>query len=82
MLITVEISMYPFRENYRELIQEFIGKLESFEKLKVTPGPTSTVIVGEYSGVMECITEMIEWSHRKHGRAVFAAKFILGYDPD
>jgi hypothetical protein len=40
------------------------------------------VIVGEYSGVMECITEMIEWSHRKHGRAVFAAKFILGYDPD
>ena len=80
MITTVEISMYPFRENYKDLIQGFIRKLKGYEGLRVTPGPTSTVVVGEYTPIMETLTEMLEWSHGEHGRAVFVAKFILDYD--
>jgi len=82
MIITVEISMYPFRENYRDLIRDFVARLNGYEELRVTTGPTSTVIVGEYERVMESITEILRWSHGEHGRAVFVAKFIPDYEPD
>ena len=53
MIITVEISMYPFQENFQDLIQDFVAKLNGYEELRVTTGPTSTVIVGEYERVMD-----------------------------
>ncbi len=82
MVITVEISMYPFQEKYRDLIQDFVTRLNGYEELSVTRGPTSTVIVGEYECVMECFTEMLRWSHSEQGRAVFVTKFIPDYEPD
>lgn len=82
MVLTVEISMYPFQNTYREMIQEFIRKLSEYEDLRVMPGPTSTVVVGEYTHVMECITEMLSWSYNKHGRSVFVTKFIPDYNPE
>ena len=81
MIVTVEISMYPFQENYRDLIRDFTRKLRDYRDLRVTTGPTSTVVIGEYASVMGCIEEMLPWSYRKHGRSVFVTKFILDYDP-
>ena len=82
MMVTVEISMYPLHANFRELVQDFIKKLEAHRGFSVDPGPTSTVIIGEYRGVMKAITELLEWSHREHGQSVFVTKFILDYEPD
>ncbi|MFH1299786.1 MAG: thiamine-binding protein [Planctomycetota bacterium] len=79
MISTAEISMYPFQENYKALIKEFIGKLQAYSDLRVTPGSTATVIVGDYDRLMECVTEMMRWSHEKQGRAVFIVKFLPGY---
>ncbi|MCB1688514.1 MAG: thiamine-binding protein [Halioglobus sp.] len=80
MIVTVDISMYPLHVNFRELVQDFIAKLESYQHLRVHPGPTSTVIIGEYASVMEAITELLAWSHSEHGQAVFVTKFILDYE--
>ena len=82
MVITVEISMYPFQRDYRDRIQGFVRKLEAQPDLRVTTGPTSTVIVGEHARVMACLTELLPWSYEEHGRSVFVAKFIPDYDPD
>lgn len=82
MVITVEISMYPFQQKYRDLIQDFVKKLRTQTDLRVTAGPTSTVVVGEYARVMACLTELLAWSYEEHGRSVFVAKFIVDYDPD
>jgi uncharacterized protein YqgV (UPF0045/DUF77 family) len=82
MVITVEISMYPFREDYRELIQEFAGRLSGYDELKVTTGPTATVVVGEYATVMGALTEIFQWSYGEQGRAAFVVKFLPGYGPD
>ena len=76
MVTTVELSMYPFRESYRELIKDFIRKLQDYPGLAVTPGPTSTYLVGDYAQVMQCLTDMIGWSYAEHGRAVFVAKIM------
>ena len=78
--MTVELSMYPFHENYRDLIQGFIHKLNDCDGLAITEGPTSTNVVGEYSLVMKSQTDLMAWSHAEHGRAVFVAKFLPGYD--
>ena len=80
MFLSVELSMYPFKENYRDLIRSFVDRLNAYEGLRVTTGPTSTVIVGDYGIVMRCLSETMEWSHREHGRSVFIAKLIPDYD--
>lgn len=82
MMLTAEISMYPFRENYRETIGEFIEKLQEFTDIKFTTTPTSTMVVGEYLAVMQMLTTMLDWSVRTQGRAVFVTKFIPDYSPE
>ncbi len=82
MVVTVELSMYPFATNFHELIQAFIGELQTLEGIRITPGPTSSVLVGDYRVVMECVTEMMHRSYQEHGRSVFVAKILPGYDPD
>lgn len=81
MTTTIELSLYPFQENFRERVRDFIKKLNDFKDLKITTGPTSTVIIGEHARVMDCLREMMEWSCANQGRSVFVAKFILDYDP-
>jgi uncharacterized protein YqgV (UPF0045/DUF77 family) len=78
---TIELSFYPFSDTYRELIQEVIRKLNEYEDLRIIPGPTSSVVVGEHDCVMNCLKEVLEWSFAKHGKSVFVAKILLDYDP-
>jgi len=78
MLLTAELSVYPFNDNYRELIQAYIQKLTEYEGIKVTPGPTSTVVVGQLETVMACVSAMVQWSHETQGRSVLVAKFLAG----
>lgn len=81
MVTTVEISMYPFVDNFRGLIKEFIGKLHEYSDLQVNTGPTSTVLIGDYDQVMTCLTEMMRWSFQQHGQSVFVTKILPGYTP-
>lgn len=82
MTMTVELSMYPFREDYKPPIKEVIARLKSDPDLRITPGPTSTVIVGDDARVMDCLRDLFAWSHREHGQAVFVAKFIPDYEAE
>ncbi len=82
MIVTVEISMYPLHMEFRERVLGFIKRLESRQGLRVTLGPTSTVVIGDYLIVMETLTELLAWSHREHGQSVFVSKFILDYEAD
>jgi uncharacterized protein YqgV (UPF0045/DUF77 family) len=82
MMITVEISMYPFQQDYSKPILGFIEKLNSYAGLRITTGPTATLVIGEYRVVMQTLTEMLEWSFRSYGRAVYVTKFIPDYNPD
>lgn len=83
MVTTVEISMYPFQENYREVIKTFIAKLNRYRAagLDITTNATSTIVSGEHEIVMEVLGEMLEWSHEKQGNAVFVSKIIPGLEP-
>lgn len=82
MKMTVEISMYPFRDTYRAQIREFIDRLNTYEGFRIETSITSTTVVGDYDKVMAMLGEMFKWSHDTHGRSVFVTKFIPGYSPE
>ena len=82
MKITVELSMYPFNEDYKTLIKDFIAELNKKDGMQIITSPTSTMIHGDYDCVMDTLKEMIAWSYATHGRQVFVAKFIPGHELD
>tara|TARA_R110000772_G_scaffold41573_1_gene96775 strand:+ start:2401 stop:2649 length:249 start_codon:yes stop_codon:yes gene_type:complete len=79
MNLMLEISMYPFNEGYLTLIRSFIDRINTYADLEISTSATSTNIQGEYQHLMQVLTEMLAWSYKEHGRAVFVAKFIPGY---
>ena len=53
MQVTIDISMYPNREDFIPPIKGFIERINQFDHLKVTTFPTSTVVQGEYAYAMK-----------------------------
>ena len=82
MIMTLELSMYPLREDYKTPIQHFIDKLNAdWSDLRITTTATSTMVCGEYDRLMQMMSVMLRWSYDTHGKAVYVAKFIPDYDP-
>ena len=82
MIMTAEITMYPFNEEFKPRIKAYINKLAASESLKVTTYPTCTVLIGEYEHVMDVLKDSIAWSHAELGKSVFITKFLPGYEAD
>ena len=78
MEITVEISMYPLRENYEDAILEFIHNTRMVSGLDVNVNPTATHIYGEYDLVMATLEIQVRKSFEKYGKVVFAFKVLNG----
>ena len=78
-MLTIEISMYPFHEDYKTPILAFIRQLNTYEGLRIQTTATATTVVGEFQAVMTMLGEMLAWSHAQHGKAVFVTKFIPGH---
>ena len=80
MQVTIDISMYPNRENFIPPINGFIEKINQFENLKITTFPTSTVVQGEFSHAMNAVQETIAACYLEFNMAVYVAKIIPGYE--
>lgn len=80
MKLTVEISMYPLREDFVPPIRAFIEKLNSYVGLQVSTFATATIVVGEHDVVMDALGDALRWSQQQFGRTVFVTKFITGYE--
>ena len=82
MIMTVEISMYPFDADYKTPILAFIARLNTHKGLRINTTATATTVTGEYGAVMRTLTELFEWSYTAHGKAVYVTKFIPGFEPE
>jgi len=65
MDIGVEISLYPLRADFVPAVREFLARLGSQRRLRVTTNSMSTQLFGPYDEVMEVL--------RQELRATFAA---------
>lgn len=76
MQLSVELTMYPFNPEYLTPIKSVIEKINSFDGIQTQTFPTATIMMGDYDRVMDCLKELLRWSHEQHGKAVFVAKFL------
>ena len=80
MQVTIDISMYPNREEFIPPIKGFIERINRFDNLKITTFPTSTVIQGDYVIAMDAVQKTIAECYRDYHMAVYVVKIIPGYE--
>lgn len=78
MKLSVEISMYPLKDEFIPAIQHFIDRLNTHPGLQVITNTMSTQVFGDYDVVMDVIKKEIRLSYEQFGRAIFVCKFIDG----
>lgn len=77
MFLSVQLSCYPLKEDYKQPIRDLIARLEK-TNLEVVAGRMSTEIFGEYDEVMNVLSDTMKWSFETYGKSVFVAKIMEG----
>lgn len=78
MQLSVEISLYPLKNEFIPTIQAFIDRVNQHAGLEVITNTMSTQIFGDYDVVMDTLREEIRISFENHGKSIFVCKFIHG----
>ncbi len=78
MQISVEISMYPLRDEFLPAISDFIELVNRNDMVEVKTNSMSTQLFGEYDQVMALLQAGIKHSFERYGKVVFATKFLHG----
>jgi uncharacterized protein YqgV (UPF0045/DUF77 family) len=76
--VTIDISMYPNKEEFIEPIKKFIHKINTYKDLKIITYPTSTVIQGEFKYAMQSIQECMLACNKDY-RSIYVMKVIPDY---
>ncbi|MDP2723357.1 MAG: hypothetical protein Q8O72_11420 [Bacteroidales bacterium] len=75
MKISVDVSYYPLKEEFKPSIKDFISRLNQVPTLKVETNGMSTQVFGEYDEVMGTLTREIKASFSLP-HSVFVLKII------
>jgi len=76
MYISVELSFYPLKDEYKPAILDFIAKLKQETGIEVISNRISTQIFGPHNEVMSVLSDLMRVSFEQFGTCVFVAKFI------
>jgi uncharacterized protein YqgV (UPF0045/DUF77 family) len=76
MVCSVEISMYPLKEDFKPSIIAFIKNLRKYPFIKATTNGMSTQVFGEYKRVMNAINTEMENTFLNENSVVFNLKVI------
>ncbi|HOJ19300.1 MAG: hypothetical protein GX452_08405 [Ignavibacteriales bacterium] len=76
MQASIEMSLYPLKESYKEIIKKFLEDIrKSNENLLIETNPMSTQIFGDYDEIMDLLRREIKPVLEKN-KAVFVVKFL------
>ena len=73
---SVEISMYPLKEDFKPSIIQFIKNLRKYPFVKVDTNGMSTQVFGDYKRVMNAINTEMENTFLNENSVVFTLKVI------
>ena len=76
MECSVEISMYPIKNNYKPAIIDFIKRLRKHPFITIETNGMSTQVFGDYNRVIKAINTEIKNSFNKEGKVVFNLKVM------
>ena len=75
MNVSVDISYYPLKVEFKPYILDFIHRLQDYEELELIRNGISTQVFGEYDKVMHILTKEIKNSFELP-HSVFVLKII------
>lgn len=77
MNISLEISLYPFAENYPDEVHLFLDNIYAQKDLTVETNSMSTIIIGDYQQIMTLLNSELFRFFKKH-KGVFVLKISNG----
>jgi len=77
MKTSIEISLYPLKEDFVPPIREFIQRISAAPNVQVVRTDLSTQLFGDYEQVMDLLKAEIRYSWEKWGKGVFVIKFLM-----
>ena len=77
MNVSVEITLMPLNDNYKEVIKNFIISIRN-NGLKILENPLSTQIYGDYDKIMNLLNNRIEEIFYKNNSIMINLKIVNG----
>ena len=77
MTSTIEISLYPLRDDYPTHVIRFLTKLNTIPNVEISTNGMSTIIIGDYSSLWKKLGELME-EEMTSGSSLFVMKVAPG----
>jgi uncharacterized protein YqgV (UPF0045/DUF77 family) len=77
MTSTIEISLYPLRDDYPSHVLRFLTRLKGMPDVEITTNGMSTIIIGEYRSLWKHLGELME-EELASGYSLFVMKVAPG----
>lgn len=81
MKVTLEITMYPLTDGYKEAVKDFLRRLNRYEDIEVITNGVSTQVFGEYDDVMKAYTDSLRPSMEDETAIAVVTKIINSHLP-
>ena len=78
MNASIELSLYPLKENYKEKITAFILRLKKYDSIVVKPNGMSTQIFGDYDVITDLLKKELAEELSSH-RCMAVMKIGSGF---
>ena len=79
MKASIDISLYPLKDEYIPAIKEFIERVQRYPEVAVVRNALSTQLYGNYELIMDLLKVEVRLSWEKYGKSIFVIK-LLGED--
>ena len=78
MSVSVDISLYPLKENFIAPIDDFIASLQKYENIEVRTNSISTQLFGKYDVIMDILKKEISKTFDIEKNVVLNVKIVNG----
>jgi hypothetical protein len=79
MILSVEISMYPLQDGYKDKIKAFLDDINTLAgDIDIKSSNMSTRLFGDYEGVTNLLNIAMKSSMQEFGKIVFVCKYLEG----
>lgn len=77
MTCTIEISLYPLRDDYPSHVIHFLSRLKTIPDVEIHTNGMSTIIIGAYTSLWKNLGELME-EELMSGSSLFVMKVAPG----
>ncbi len=77
MTSTIELSLYPLRDDYPAHVIRFLDKLKAIPEVEINTNGMSTIIIGEYNALWKQLGALME-EELVSGYSLFVMKVAPG----